>query len=217
VSAPVYLILGGARSGKSAFAERLARHLARPVLYLATATPGDPEMAARIAAHRAARPPDWRTVESPQALAEAVRRHARPGDTALVDCLTLWLSNLLVFRYRLPAEGEVVPEDTWREIEREALQEIAGLIAAARARDAALILVSNEVGMGIVPSYPLGRRYRDLLGRVNQAAARRADSVILVIAGMPIDLRRLVPEVLRPLIVDAPDPPSDDQDGSRPA
>lgn len=204
------LILGGARSGKSAWAERLATQSGRPVLYIATATPGDDEMAARIARHRAERPPDWRTIEEPLHLYETIQTVAHPDDAVLVDCLTLWVSNRIgaAIGFDLAAEpepssppspgstgvggrgGEDQPtSDAWQALETSLISEIEAHTAHARERNLALILVSNEVGLGIVPATPLGRRYQDLLGRVNQSVAANADSVILMVAGIPVDLR----------------------------
>jgi adenosylcobinamide kinase/adenosylcobinamide-phosphate guanylyltransferase len=182
--------LGGARSGKSAWAERAARESGRPVLYLATATAIDDEMTERIAAHRAARPVEWRTVEAPLDLAAALRAQARPGDLVLVDCLTVWTSNAILERLGGSAADDL-PAAAWRTIEAEVLAAARDLLRAAKSAEVALILISNEVGMGVVPPFPLGRRYRDVLGRVNQAVASEADKVILMIAGLPIDLRRL--------------------------
>lgn len=193
----ITLIIGGARSGKSAWAQRLAEESGRSVLFLATATAGDPEMAARIAAHRAARPAHWRTIESPSALASTVRSHARPDDLVLVDCLTLWVSNVVLDRVGDTRNVSSVPSRVWRSIQADLVAEVRDLIDTARASQVSLILVSNEVGMGIVPAHPLGRQYRDLLGQVNRVAASLADSVILMIAGLPIDLRSLAPRDAR--------------------
>lgn len=192
----VTLILGGARSGKSAWAEHLATGTGQRVVYLATATAGDDEMAERIAAHRASRPPAWRTVEASGELADAVRTHARPNEVVLVDCLTLWVSNEVLRHVGDEQDTAVMSHDDWAAIEAQLLAATDDLLAGASAVGATLILVSNEVGMGLVPPSPLGRRYRDLLGRVNQAVARRADSVVLMIAGLPVDLRRLAAEEL---------------------
>ena len=163
------LVLGGARSGKSRHAERLLTAASDPV-YIATAQAFDDEMRARIAAHRAAREgAGWTTVEEPVALAEALGRvGARP---VLVDCLTLWLSNLVLGEREVPAA-------------------VDALHAALDARQADTVLVSNEVGMGIVPENPLARRFRDEAGRLHQAIAARGDaSVVLVVAGLAMSLK----------------------------
>lgn len=192
MSGTITLVLGGARAGKSAWAERLAASSGRAVLFLATATAGDDEMAVRIAAHRAARHPAWRTVEAPLDLVSAVRAHARPGDALLVDCLTLWVSNRMLERLGR-ADPDALPETAWRrleaDLEADLLTDLDALLATTRTIGAAVILVSNEVGLGVVPASPLGRRYRDVLGRVNQAAARAADRVTLMVAGLPMELR----------------------------
>ena len=161
------LILGGARSGKTSLALRRAEAgPARPVM-IATAEALDAEMAERIARHRAERGPDWRTVEAPLALAEALEGLAK-DEIAVVDCLTLWLSNLM---------------HAGRDPEAETL----GLIKALAGRE--VILVSNEVGLGIVPEHPLGRRFRDAAGRMNQALAAAADNALFVVAGLPLVLK----------------------------
>ncbi len=164
------LVLGGARSGKSAFAERLARAGGGDAVYVATATPGDEEMRARIAHHRDRRGAGWRTVEEPLALAEAVGREAAGGRAVLVDCLTLWLSNLM-------------------HAGRDAEAETARLLAALADAGGPVVLVSNEVGMGLVPDTPLGRRFRDAQGRLNQAVAAAVPRVVFVAAGLPLDLK----------------------------
>jgi adenosylcobinamide kinase/adenosylcobinamide-phosphate guanylyltransferase len=197
VSGQVTLILGGARSGKSACAERLAGESGRPVLYVATATPGDEEMAARIAAHRAQRPAGWRTIEAPEHILQAIPDHAKPGDGVLLDCLTLWVSNVIL-REIGTAEVDTIPPQQWAAIEASLVDEAQALITSARERDFTLFLVSNEVGMGVVPPFPLGRRFQDILGRVNQAVAATSDSVLLMIAGLPVDLRGLALTFLPP-------------------
>ncbi len=167
--APVTLVLGGARSGKSAFAEALAEQTPNPI-YIATARAGDAEMAARIRRHRARRDRRWTTVEEPVELAAALRDAARPGRAVLVDCLTLWLSNLM-------GASHDVDERT------------AGLVQSLGALAGPVILVSNEVGFGIVPENRLAREFRDHAGRLHQAVAARAQRVHLVVAGIPMTVK----------------------------
>ncbi len=167
----VYLLLGGARSGKSRAALRLARRLGgERVAFVATARATDPEMAARIARHRAERPAAWPTIEAPRGLAEAVRGAEAP--VVVLDCVSVGLSNALV------EEGEEV-----------AREELLALLRVARAREKTLILVSNEVGMGVVPATPLGRTFRDLMGWANQRLAEAADAVFLLVAGQAVRLK----------------------------
>ncbi|HZT87567.1 MAG TPA: bifunctional adenosylcobinamide kinase/adenosylcobinamide-phosphate guanylyltransferase [Stellaceae bacterium] len=166
----ITLVLGGARSGKSRFAERLVEETAVAGTYCATAEAGDTEMAARIAAHRARRGPFWRTVEAPLALAEMIAREADPARPLLIDCLTLWLSNLMLAERPVEREGERLCR---------ALQAAAGPV----------VLVANEVGLGLVPETPLGRRFRDAAGRLNQDIAAIADRVVFVAAGLPLVLK----------------------------
>jgi adenosylcobinamide kinase / adenosylcobinamide-phosphate guanylyltransferase len=175
-------VLGGARSGKSAFAERLAADLGPPVLYVATATAVDAEMADRIRRHRARRPPGWRTLEVPRDVAPAVRVALGGSRTVLVEDLTLLLSNLLVGpEHQAPAVDLPAAERA----EARAGQELEELFALP----AHVVLVSNEVGLGLVPEYPLGRQFRDALGRLNQRAAAAADAVYLLVAGLPVSLK----------------------------
>jgi adenosylcobinamide kinase/adenosylcobinamide-phosphate guanylyltransferase len=190
VNGRVTLVLGGARSGKSAWAERQVTASGRPVIYVATATAGDDEMARRITAHQAGRPAHWRTVEAPAQLLQAIETSAAHGDAVLVDCLTLWVSNVLLAAIGA-RDPDSVPPAIWTAAETALVREVRALIALARDRALALILVSNEVGMGIVPATLLGREYRDILGRVNQAVASEADAVMLMIAGLAVDLRLL--------------------------
>jgi adenosylcobinamide kinase/adenosylcobinamide-phosphate guanylyltransferase len=168
--ASITLILGGARSGKSRYAERLVENAASSGTYCATAEAGDAEMAERIAAHRARRGPFWHTVEAPLALPSAIAAHAEPERPILVDCLTLWLSNLLL-------AGKQADEET--HVLCSALRETAGMV----------VLVSNEVGMGLVPETPLGRRFRDAAGCLNQEVAALADRVVFVAAGLSLVLK----------------------------
>lgn len=165
---PVTLVLGGARSGKSRYAERLVEDAASGGTYCATAEAGDAEMAERIAAHRARRGPFWRTIEAPLALASVIA--AAPEQPVLVDCLTLWLSNVLLAGRQPDAEAGLLCRT---------LHEAAGPI----------VLVSNEVGMGLVPETPLGRTFRDAAGWLNQEVAALADRVVFVVAGLPLVLK----------------------------
>ena len=167
------LILGGARSGKSTYAEMLAAQFPQ-VTYLATAQGFDEEMRARIAQHQAQRPAHWRTVECPLHPASALR-DAGKSDLFLLDCLTLLVSNLLLAH----------EEDAEQVVDGE----IDALLVAYQNSGASLICVSNELGLGVVPDNALARRYRDLLGRVNQRLAARADVVYFMVAGMAIDLK----------------------------
>ena len=189
------LILGGARSGKSSFAERLAARSGRRVAFIATATASDDDMRERIARHRAARPSDWLTIEEPLHLAEAIRRASTQADVLLLDCMTLWLANWLAQSGNMELEDAAALDavDTGG-----ILSEIEELLVALSTLgpDKTLIVVSNEVGLGIVPAYPLGRIYRDMLGRVNQRLARAAERVYLMIAGLAIDIKRLDEEAL---------------------
>ena len=171
----VTLVLGGARSGKSALAERLAVGGGR-VLFVATAEALDDEMTARIAAHRQGRAPSWDTLEEPRQLQEALRPHLHSYDVFLLDCLTMWVSNLLLDQED-PCQGE-----------RRIVTAANGLLDMIRDSRARWILVSNEVGLGLVPGSPLGRAFRDTLGRVNQTIALRADQVTLMVAGLPLDI-----------------------------
>ena len=173
------LILGGARSGKSDLAEQLARQSGRPVVYLATAGAGDEEMRQRIVTHRAIRPQEWRTIEEPLDLTAAISQ-MRPGDLAVLECVTLWVSNLLIDG----PTGES-PEDAVGRIVTRAERFQSGL----QGKDIWMIAVSNEVGLGIVPDSEIGRTYRDALGRVNQLLAGQADSVYLMVAGLPLALK----------------------------
>ena len=188
------LILGGARSGKSAFAERLARKSGRSVAFIATATAGDEEMRERIARHRAARPASWHTIEEPLDLAGAAQQAGQLADVLLLDCITLWLNNL--YAQTIGQHAHESEEEQYKALDlldETALQEIEKLLVAARSLKSGqtLLIVANEVGLGIVPAYPLGRLYRDTLGYVNQRLAQAADRVYLMVAGIGVDLKRL--------------------------
>lgn len=182
------LIFGGARSGKSALAERLARESGKEVVYVATAPAsahaGDAEMAARIAHHRERRPAAWQTVEEATALAATLRRLCAPGRIVLVDCLTLWLTNLLFSAGRdYPDVGtvELPPPFTWER------SDLLAWLDDAPAGE--VIFVSNEVGMGIVPLGAVSRTFVDEAGRLNQDVAARCERVLFVAAGLPLALK----------------------------
>ncbi len=182
------LILGGARSGKSSYAERLALQHGGQVLYVATAQSLDGEMAERIANHQKNRPGHWQTLETASAVGTALLSRPPQVDVILVDCLTLLVSNLLL------AVSSGTGEDLTADEEAAAAlveTEITGLLEAIQAIPAEWIVVSNEVGLGLVPPYPLGRVYRDLLGRANQRVASKAEQVIFMIAGIPMRLAPL--------------------------
>jgi adenosylcobinamide kinase / adenosylcobinamide-phosphate guanylyltransferase len=211
------LILGGARSGKSAYAEELAQRIAdgesalastssspggilQPglLVYVATATiqGDDEEMRRRIAAHRRSRGDNWLTIEEPYDPGGVLTDGGqldRPGNVVLIDCLTLLVANVLLGNTGLQASAPVTENiDTdWTAREREVEEAITALLAAYQHGEGSLILVSNEVGMGVVPPYPLGREYRDVLGRANARVAKEADIVLLMLAGLPIEVKAL--------------------------
>jgi adenosylcobinamide kinase / adenosylcobinamide-phosphate guanylyltransferase len=176
------LVLGGVRSGKSAFAEWLAASAGGPVLYVATGQAGDAEMATRIATHRARRPVDWLTIEAPLDPAAAVVAAGRPEAVVLLDCLAMLVSNILL------------AEDDASQAAARLGRAVDGLLALAAERGRQLIVVSSEGGLGLLPLSPLGRRYLDLLGDANQRLAAVAARTYLVVAGLPVDLRRLLTE-----------------------
>ena len=170
---PLTLVIGGARSGKSAFAERLITATSRPRRYIATAEAWDDEMRERIAQHRQDRGAAWTTVEAPLDLPAALAE-ARPDEAVLVDCATLWLTNHLLADHDLATEAD-------------------GLILALASCKAPVVVVTNETGWGIVPENALARRFRDEQGRLNQRVATAADLVVTVIAGLPLVLKGALP------------------------
>ena len=187
-AARLILVLGGARSGKSAYGEALAARLAgeAPVAYIATATASDNEMRERIARHQASRPSHWLTIEEPLRPADALRATTAP--VVLLDCVTLLVANVLLDG---AGEDDFHEANNARDAEARLDQAITDLLDAWRRRRTTLILVSNEVGMGLVPPYPLGRAYRDCLGRANARLAAAAYTVLLMVAGLPIELKAL--------------------------
>lgn len=172
------LVLGGARSGKSRYAEERAAQ-GSAVLFVATAQALDEEMAARIALHRARRPPGWRTLEAPSQVAASIAMDLGSADSVVLDCLTLLASNLF-------GSGDPEDPESHRSAEAELLGEVEDLIQIQSGSKANWIVISNEVGLGLVPANPLGRAYRDALGRANQRLAEAAEEVVLLVAGLPL-------------------------------
>jgi adenosylcobinamide kinase/adenosylcobinamide-phosphate guanylyltransferase len=198
MSGKLILLLGGARSGKTRHAQNLAAQFGGDVTYVATAEPGDDEMRARIAAHRVARPAGWQTMERPLRLGDALTDW--DATVVVVDCLTLLVSNILSATggtapagTRLPAAstavreaGELAPAAL---VEANVESELSELLTAWRDAEFHLIVVSNEVGLGLVPETALGRVYRDALGRANQQLAQAADEVYFMVAGLPLKIK----------------------------
>ena len=180
MSPQMTLILGGARSGKSHHAQQLAEASGQKVLYVATAQPGDDEMRARIAVHQAERPAHWQTLEITQNVGEAIAQHGGEESIILIDCITLLVSNILLAQ----------PEDSsLSELQQVLDRELLALLETFQHSQAEWIVVSNEVGLGLVPDNRLGRLYRDLLGRANQRLAQSADRVLLMVAGLPLSIK----------------------------
>lgn len=179
------LITGGARSGKSSFAELLAAHPGLPVVYIATAQVYDEEMALRVKKHREQRPADWSLVEEPLAISSVLERYRNERVILLLDCVTLWLTNLLLSEYREE------PEDSFTQDEKEQtiLDQVRAVAHLAQEITPQVIMVTNEVGQGIVPNNPLSRTYRDLAGRANQILGRTASKVYSVVAGYPMEIK----------------------------
>jgi len=177
------LLLGGARSGKSSYAQRLAMELGGDrVLYLATAEAGDQEMRTRIEAHRRIRPAAWRTIEAPRRAGQAVAAALGDAQVVLVDCITLLVSNVML---------SLGDEPDASVAEAEVLREVEEIVAVCQGREATFVVVSNEVGLGVVPANASARLYRDLLGRANQLLAETAARVYWMVAGLPVELKSL--------------------------
>lgn len=173
----VTLVLGGAQSGKSYYAQQLASHFER-VTFIATARGTDTEMRKKITRHRRERPSAWRTIEAPLELTKAIRSESRESDVVLVDCLTVYIDNVMSAGRKSNSKSK-----------RDSKEHINAVCDAIRAAEASVIVVSNEVGSGVVPPYRSGRAYRDLLGQTNQKVAQIADRVILMVAGLPMTVK----------------------------
>lgn len=176
-------VFGGARSGKSVYAENMCASSGMPVVYVATASAGDAEMQARIAHHRARRDAGWSTVEEPLALGSILRDTSAAGNIVMVDCLTVWLSNLLFCDDRIyPEIGQIQPPARY-------VQERDAFLSALEHARGDVVIVSNEVGMGIVPQGAISRWFVDEAGRLNQAVAARCERAVWVAAGLPLVLK----------------------------
>jgi len=191
------LILGGARSGKSSFAQSLATKLGGKVLFVATGQPLDEEMASRIEEHKRMRPKNWRTLEIDIKLGQQLKGQIKDADVVLLDCLTLLVSNILTREGREPFsspstgedEGEGENGEAISEVEKHVMAEVEDLIACINKHEGSFIVVSNEVGLGLVPENKLGRVYRDLLGKANQLLARYADEIYFMVSGIPVKIK----------------------------
>jgi len=178
------LIIGGARSGKSNFAQELAMKSPQPVLFVATAEAGDEEMKQRIETHKRARPNTWRTLEATTLVGNRICQEIDTMPTVIVDCITLLVNN--VFNKYLNSDGEL---DEPSLVGKDVMTEISSLVDCINQGEAEFIVVTNEVGQGLVPTSNMSRLYRDLLGKVNQILALHADSVYTMIAGLPIKVK----------------------------
>jgi adenosylcobinamide kinase/adenosylcobinamide-phosphate guanylyltransferase len=187
----VVLITGGGRSGKSTYAQRLAEHLPGPRVYIATAAPLDRELEDRIAKHRESRRDEhWSlTLEEPFALARAIRETGS-SPTVLVDCLTIWVGNLMwAAEDGREQRAGATEQDVAAPTEQDVASACREIVAACREHEGTVVFVTNEVGLGIIPDNPAARLYRDLLGRCNQVMAAAADNVVLMVSGLPINVK----------------------------
>ncbi len=183
------LIIGGARSGKSHYAQELALKSAQPVLFVATAEAGDEEMRQRIEEHRKARPSVWSTLEVTTRVGNQIRQKVGKAQTVIVDCLTLLVNN--IFRQHSDPTGELIDAPL---IEKEVMAEIGELVDCINQVNASFIIVSNEVGLGLVPANRMSRLYRDLLGKANQILAQQVDEIYLMVAGWPLQIKSTLPK-----------------------
>jgi len=178
------LIIGGARSGKSHFAQELALRSGKPVLFVATATAGDEEMRQRIKEHQRTRPTSWRTLEVTTHVGDEICQKIGETQVVIVDCITLLVNN--IFSQYADHTGEHIDDSL---VEQAVTHEIDELIECINYLDANFIMVTNEVGTGLVPANKMGRLYRDLLGKANRLLAERADEVYLMVAGLPVPIK----------------------------
>lgn len=192
------LVTGGARSGKSSFAEGLAAHAKSPVVYIATAQVWDEEMALRVKKHRQQRPSTWQLIEEPLNIRETLIQLQEEDAVILLDCVTLWLTNLLLAGQA--EHTEHTAPSIYTDIEPQILSVVKEVAQLARDIKPAVIFVTNEVGQGIVPENPLSRAYRDLAGRSNQILARQADQVYMVVAGLPMEIKNSGAKLLASLL-----------------
>lgn len=177
------LALGGSRSGKSEFAEKIALGLGERVIYIATAAVRDQEMEERVRLHRGRRPSTWETVEEEKNILNVLEK-GRAGDVFLLDCITVWITNLLLDEGTPGKDSEPAEKAAW-------ILDCVARLSNAVEKGLHLVVVSNEVGLGLVPEYPLGRVFRDLAGKVNQVLAAKADQVFFTVAGLPLEIKSL--------------------------
>jgi adenosylcobinamide kinase/adenosylcobinamide-phosphate guanylyltransferase len=175
VKKELVLVLGGARSGKSSFAQQLAARSDSKVLFLATAEASDDEMVKRIAKHKQSRPAAWVTIEEPLRMASTLMKENQSYDLAIVDCLTVWLGNMMFHNTDVSEE--------------KIMQEVSAVLRSYKNGSCSYILISGELGLGVVPENPMGRLFRDIHGRMNQEIAQEADKVFLMIAGIPLEIK----------------------------
>lgn len=180
----IILLLGGARSGKSFYAQELAKKMAKKVLFVATAEAGDEDMRRRIQSHQRSRPATWRTLELTQNIGKEIEAEIEDEPLVLIDCVTLLIGNL--FGRHDEKEFDSIEDSV---LEKEVSAEIDSLLNCLKVTPASFIIISNEVGLGIVPENRMARLYRDLLGRANQKLARNSDEVYFMIAGIPLRVK----------------------------
>lgn len=181
------LVTGGARSGKSSFAEKIMKNISGPVLYLATAKVTDEEMQLRVDKHRQSRPAEWDTIEAYRGLGSIISDHKDNYQGILLDCITIMVTNLL---FDIPAiQQDDFSRESMEKAEEIIMEEAKDLVAGIASSSATVVMVTNELGSGIVPEYPVARVFRDIAGRVNQYLASQADEVHMAVCGLPIRLK----------------------------